>query len=113
MTSRMFLWWGAEIRDFDAMCRERGWVEREEIEGYVLEQLPGHPNKVRLDVPTDYWSDIENPDLDSAGEVDLLELEGIAHYPDVKIEFRLVLRMGRGEDSDVEWKVLKMQRKYA
>lgn len=112
MKPRKFLWWGAEIRDFDAMCRERGWVEREEIEDYILEQLPGHPNKVRMEVPTDYWSDLENPDLESAGEVDLLELEGIAHYTDVKIEFRTVLRMERG-DSDVEWKVLKMRRKYA
>lgn len=115
MKPRKFLWWGSEIRDFDQMCRDRNWIEREEIEQYLIELLPSEPiepTKLRLEVPTDYWSDTENPRINSAGKIDLLEIEGISYYPDKKIEFKLVAKMIRDEeDPDIEWKVWKMQKK--
>lgn len=118
------LWWGSEIRDFDALCEERGWISRESIEDYLVDELPGVPTKLRFEVPTDYWSAIEHPDLDPEDEVDLLELEGMAHYPEWKIDVRLVLRMERGVHGDaeaapegehpgVDWKVKKLQKQYA
>ncbi len=108
-----FLWWGSEIRDFEEMCRDRDWVSRDSIQDFILDLLPAEPVKVRVEVPTDYWSDIENPRIDSDGEIDLLDLDGIAHYPDKKIDFHLVARMERDRSSPgIEWKVWKMQKKH-
>lgn len=115
MKPRKFLWWGSEIKDFDQMCRDRNWVEREEIENYLIELLPSEPfepTKIRLEVPTDYWSDLENPHIDSAGEIDLIELEGQAYYDEKKIEFKLVAKMMKDErNPEIDWKVWKMQKK--
>ncbi|MFB6283888.1 MAG: hypothetical protein ABEK59_08150 [Halobacteria archaeon] len=114
MKPRKFLWWGDEIKNFDRMAEERGWVSRDGIEDFILEKLPTNPTKVRMEVPTDYWADIEHPDLDGAGEVDLLELEGLAHFEEMKIDFRMVARMVRDpENPGIDWKVLKMQKKHS
>ncbi|MDY6779870.1 MAG: hypothetical protein SV760_04875 [Halobacteria archaeon] len=112
MKPTKFLWWGDDIYEFDQMCEERDWVEREELEDFLIEELPSNPKKIRMEVPTDYWSDIENPDLNTAGEFDLLELDGIAYYQDEKIDFRMTAKMERDpEDPEVGWKVWKMHRK--
>ncbi|XGI84112.1 hypothetical protein ACEU6E_02370 [Halorutilales archaeon Cl-col2-1] len=117
MQPSKFIWWASEDKDqlhkFEDTCDERNWVSRHGIQDFLLSQLPGDPDKVRMEVPTDYWSDIENPHIDTAGEIDLLELEGVAHYPEKKIEFETVTKMVKDdEDPSIDWKIWKMQKKY-